>query len=85
MGCKFNIECYGNIGEIYNQALKEIPNYDISLTGNSSGGNFKLVLLGGTFLGSYRVSGNIIHWEISKKPFYVSCFIIESFLRNYLS
>lgn len=85
MGCKFNIQTNRNINTLYNQALKEMPKYNVSFDGDETGGNFTLKMWGNNFNGMFKVIGNVVYWEIFKKPGFISCKIIESFLRNYLS
>jgi len=85
MGCKFIINHSGNLDSLFRLAMQEIKHFDGQFSGSKNGGNFVINALGGRFEGRFLVRGNIVEWEINKKPFFITCSMIETFLTNQIN
>ncbi|WP_316801597.1 hypothetical protein [Pedobacter frigidisoli] len=64
--------------------MNEIKQYDAQFSGSKSGGSFTINTLGSRFEGNFQVTGNVVEWQIDKKPFFVPCSVIENFLKNHI-
>ncbi len=84
MACSFTIDSAENLDQVYQLAMSEIKNYAGTFSGDINGGTFRITALGGNFEGSFRRANQSIVWEIAKKPFFIPCSLIESFLRQHL-
>lgn len=82
--CNFNIPFTGNPEEILNKAKLAIEKQGGNFTGDNKSGNFDVTALGNTVAGSYTVSGNNLAMVIDTKPFFISCDMVESFLKSKL-
>lgn len=85
MACKFQIKPKQHIELIFNRALHDISNYDAKYNGDSGGGDFTLEIFGSKFKGIIDVDNNIITVEITDKPFWIPCAIIESTAKSYIA
>jgi hypothetical protein len=83
--CKFNIPFSGNPEEILDKAKSAVEKQGGSFTGNNEAGNFHVSAMGHTIAGSYIVNGNELAMTIDNKPFFISCDMVESFLKSKLA
>lgn len=66
------------------KARQAVESQGGTFTGNEESGHFYVSLLGNTASGSYKAFENELHIEITEKPMFVSCSMIESFLKKQL-
>jgi hypothetical protein len=83
--CQFNIPFTHSAEEILNKAKNAVESNGGSFTGDLQTGTFHVSLLSNTVEGSYLVEGNNLQLTIDKKPIFVPCNAIESFLIKQLS
>jgi len=85
MSCKFQTAYSGSIENVFKIALNELSAWHGQFDGDINGGSFSVNALGSSFQGKFFVKQNFIEWEISKKPFYIPCTIIENFVKTYVN
>ncbi len=85
MTCKFRIQTSINKDELYSWVVTEVRYYNALLDGDQNEGSFNIQLIGGSFIGSYKVIDKNIEVEIVSKPLFIPCSTIEKFLINQLS
>lgn len=83
--CKFSIPFSGDITVMLAQVRSAIESQKGMFDGDNSAGNFDVSVMSNTIVGDYVVSGQVININISKKPFFVPCNTIESFLKSKLA
>ncbi|MDQ6757218.1 MAG: hypothetical protein M3004_09815 [Bacteroidota bacterium] len=81
MACKFKIPFSGNAQHVLNKARTAVEGQGGTFNGHESSGEFEVSVMG-TIKGSYLVMGNELDITIDSKPMFVSCGMIESFLKN---
>ena len=81
--CTFDITFTGSAPELLARARDGIVKQGGTVTGNDTAGSFSIPVLGSVIAGSYAVHGQVAHFEISKKPFLVSCGRIQSGLEEF--
>lgn len=62
-----------------------LKNEQASFEGNETNGNFSLPTPLGKVKGSYEIKNNVAVFEISEKPFFVNCNLIESKLKEFIT
>ena len=82
MACNFNIPFSGDAVEILSKARNAVEGQGGNFTGDENAGNFDVSVFGNTVIGSYRSSANQLQIVIDSKPMFISCGMIESFLKN---
>ncbi len=82
--CNFSIPFSGDISLVLSKVRSAIESQNGMFDGNNSSGNFDVSVMSNTIVGSYYVSGQVIDILISKKPFFLPCNTIESFLKSKL-
>jgi hypothetical protein len=83
MSCKFKIPFSGSGEQILNRAQKAVEGQGGNFSGNESSGQFEVSVMG-TIKGSYTVMVNELDIVIDSKPIFVSCSMIEGFLKGKL-
>ncbi len=83
--CSFSIPFSGDISAVLAQVQSAIESQNGMFNGNNSSGNFDVNVMANTIAGAYVVSGQVINITISKKPFFLPCNTIESFLKSKLT
>lgn len=83
MACKFKIPFSGSAEQILNRARTAVEGQGGRFSGNENAGEFEVSVMG-TIKGAYTVMGNELEIEISDKPMFVGCGMIENFLKNKL-
>lgn len=84
MSCKISISYTNNIETLFRMGADEAKIHNGDFSGDINSGRFNIPVLGGTFIGSYFVNGKTIFLEISKKPIFIPCSLIESFLKSHI-
>ncbi|CAN5812529.1 hypothetical protein BH11BAC7_BH11BAC7_30320 [soil metagenome] len=82
--CKFIVDFTDSIDTLIGKAKSAITAAGGNFSGNTDNGNYEISTPVGKIAGSYSVNGNSIAFEITEKPFLVSCKKIEGELRKYL-
>jgi hypothetical protein len=75
--CQFNIAFSGDAESLIKRAKLEIQKAGGNLVGDATQGNFEGKTPIGAIEGSYRVEGQQISFNITDKPFFLSCSKIE--------
>lgn len=81
MACTFKIPFSGSAQHVLNRARTAVEGQSGIFTGNEASGNFEVSVMG-SIKGSYALIGNELDIVIESKPLFVSCGMIESFLKN---
>ncbi|MEO9020566.1 MAG: hypothetical protein ABI237_10545 [Ginsengibacter sp.] len=68
-----------------NKARTAVESQNGVFNGNENSGDFDVTIFGNTIKGIYTVSGQVLKLEITDKPFFVPCSMIESFLQKQIS
>ena len=82
--CDFSIDFTGSPEILISKANNAINNAGGQFNGNPQGGNFSISTPLGRVAGDYQVTGQIISFSITEKPFLVGCGRIEEELRKYI-
>ena len=83
--CNFSIPFSGDISGVLAKVRSAIESQDGMFNGDNNAGNFDVSVMSNTIVGNYAVSGQVIDITISKKPFFLPCNTIESFLKSKLT
>lgn len=83
--CNFSIPFSGDISGVLAKVQSAIESQNGMFDGNNSSGSFDVSVMSNTIVGAYAVNGQVIDIIISKKPFFLPCTTIESFLKSKLS
>jgi len=83
MACKFKIPFTGSSEQILNRAQTAVEGQGGTFSGDESYGEFEVSVMG-TIKGCYTVMGNELDIDITSKPMFVSCGMIEGFLKSKL-
>ncbi len=83
MACKFKIPFSGSAQQVLNRARTAVEGQGGTFTGTEASGEFQVSVMG-SIKGSYTVMGNELDIAIDSKPLFVSCGMIESFLKSKL-
>ncbi len=82
--CNFSIEFTGNAEHLIARAGNAITNAGGQFSGDNSAGAFSLSTIIGSISGTYTIVQSKFQIEITDKPVFVSCKMIEGELRKYL-
>lgn len=85
MSCKFTIPFSEPAESAIQKAKSAIDSQNGTFNGDTNSGNFEVTVVGNDIKGNYTVTGQILHLEITDKPFFVPCSMIESFLAKQIS
>lgn len=85
MSCKFSVTINDTPQNILSKARAAIQSQNGVLTGNENEGSFEVNVLGNFIKGSYQIQGSQMHLEITDKPFFVPCSMIENMLQKQLT
>lgn len=83
MACTFKIPFSGAAEQVLNRARTAVEGQGGKFIGTEASGEFEVSVMG-TIKGSYTVMGNELGIVIDSKPLFVSCGMIESFLKSKL-
>jgi hypothetical protein len=82
--CSFDRAFTGSATDLVARARKGIEGAGGTLTGDATGGTFRIATPVGSVEGSFAVHGSSVHFDITRKPFLVSCGTIESKVDEFL-
>lgn len=85
MSCKFSITFNEPADSAIEKAKAAVESQNGTLTGDTNSGDFDVTVFGNNIKGQYLVSGQSLNIEITDKPFFVPCSMIESFLVKQIS
>ncbi len=81
MSCSFKIPFSGSVQQVLNLAKSAAEGQGGTFSGDESSGSFQVSVMG-SISGSYTLIGNELDIVINSKPMFVSCGMIEGFLKN---
>ncbi len=81
MACKFKIPFSGATQQVLNRARTAVEGQGGTFIGDENTGKFEVSVMG-TIKGSYSVLGNELDIVIDSIPLFVSCGMIEGFLKS---
>ncbi len=81
MSCSFKIPFSGSAQQVLNVAKSAVESQGGNFSGDENGGEFQISVMG-TIKGSYTLIGNELQINIDSKPMFVSCGMIEGFLKS---
>jgi hypothetical protein len=82
--CNFTIDFAESATVLVEKMKSKILNQGGTFTGDESGGSLSVSLMGSGLSGSYLINGQQMEITIEKKPFFVSCNQIKSYLEGNL-
>ena len=82
MKCLIKIPYSVDVRKLYELGLDEAIATGGRLDGNEQKGTFSIPILGGVFEGTYNVNNKWIEVQLFKKPIFIPCGVIESFLKS---
>ncbi|MFO0592703.1 MAG: hypothetical protein U0441_34485 [Polyangiaceae bacterium] len=80
----FQVTFQGTADEIVAKAKSGIQSQGGTFTGDTATGNLIANTPAGKVKGNYRVSGQVISFEITDKPFVVPASVIEAQVRKFI-
>ncbi|MEO6949203.1 MAG: hypothetical protein ABI123_06215 [Ginsengibacter sp.] len=80
MACKFNLSFNETPENAVAKAKAAVESQNGTLNGDTNSGDFDVNVFGNNIKGNYIVSGQNLQIEITDKPFFVPCSMIESYL-----
>ncbi len=85
MSCNFEIPVKDNVDAALEKARKAVESQNGTFTGDNNSGSFELNVFGNFIKGSYTIKDQMLNLEITDKPFFVPCNMIENFLMKQIS
>lgn len=85
MACSFTIPFNGSPDALVANIQRKILSGNGVFGGDENTGTFSIQAMGAAIEGSYGISGTEISINIHKKPFFVGCSMIESYVRENLT
>jgi hypothetical protein len=82
--CSFELDFPGTAEDLVTRARDLVTQAGGRFDGDTARGNYRLQIPVGQIEGQYRISGNQVAFEVTKKPMLVPCSAIESYLRGKL-
>jgi len=82
--CNFDIPFTGEAESVLRKAKLAIEKQGGNFNGDNIAGNFSVNVLG-NITGSYFISDQNMHIDISSSPMFIPCSQIESFMKSQLS
>ena len=82
--CNFSIPFTGNVTDIISAAQSGIAGAGGNFNGDVNSGEFSLSTFVGEIKGTYTVSGSTLNVDITDKPMFLGCSMIEAELKKYL-
>lgn len=83
--CSFSVKVAGDASAVIQKARSAVESQKGTFNGDDQAGDFDVNVFSNHVKGSYEMVGDMMNITILKKPFFVPCSTIESFLRNQLS
>lgn len=85
MSCSIKVPFTGTSESVITKARNAINKAGGTFDGSDANGAFSLSTPVGDVRGSYNVNGNVLEVDVTEKPFFVSCDMIEAQLQQYLT
>lgn len=85
MSCKFNVTFNEPAESAIEKAKAAVESQSGTFNGDTVSGDFAVNVFGNNIKGNYLVEGQLLNIEITDKPFFVPCSMIESFLLKQIS
>ncbi len=85
MSCKFSVNFSEPAESAVLKAKKAVESQSGTFNGDVNNGEFEVTVFGNNIKGNYTVSGQVLNIEITDKPFFVPCNMIETFLVKNIS
>jgi hypothetical protein len=82
--CDFDRTFSGSAGDLVARAQKGIQDAGGTFSGDTARGSFNIASPVGNVEGSYSIEADKVHFEITRKPFLVSCGTIEGKVDEFL-
>jgi hypothetical protein len=82
MPCKFQFSFSVSPEDAVAKARHAVESQNGNFTGDTTSGNFDVTVFGNFIGGNYSVEGQNIHIEVTDKPVFLPCSMIESFLKK---
>ena len=84
MACKLSIPFSDPAEVAIEKARSAIESQNGLFEGNISTGHFEVTVFGNNIKGDYQVQGQTLQLDITDKPFFVPCSMIETYLGKYI-
>lgn len=85
MACKINLPFHQSAAEALGKAKAAVLSQNGNFNGDENSGDFDLNVFGNFIKGNYTVEGQVLKLEITDKPIFVPCAMVESFLKKQLN
>lgn len=85
MSCKFQLPFSEPVESALQKAKSAVESQNGVFTGDSQSGGFELTVFGNFIKGNYSIEGQVLNLEVTDKPFFVPCSMIESYLKKEIS
>lgn len=85
MACKFQLSFNTPVETALEKARSAVENQHGIFNGDTTSGNFELTVFGNFIKGNYSIDGQVLYLEVTDKPLFVPCAMIEGFLRKEIS
>ena len=85
MSCKFSVNFNEPVESAVLKAKNAVESQSGIFNGDVNRGEFEVTVFGNNIKGNYTVTGQILNIEITDKPFFVPCNMIETFLVKNIS
>lgn len=82
--CNFLAKYSGNIDDLLKNLSSKAAEHNVTWKGDTTKGEFQVTAMGNNVAGSYFVSGETISINISSKPFFLPCSVIETIVKKYI-
>lgn len=83
--CQFTITISQDPATILDKAKKLMESQGGTMNGDVNSGSFEVSFMSNEVNGSYKVNGQELELTINKKPMFIPCNAIESYLKSKLS
>lgn len=80
--CHFKLSFSGSAQDLVNKARQKVQGAGGTFNGDASSGSFSVPIPLGHVEGNYQISGQTLTVNITKKPFFIPCGAIESFIKK---
>lgn len=85
MACKFQFPFSVSPEEAVNKAKNAVESQNGNFSGDTTSGEFDVTVFGSFIKGNYTIEGQTLFLEVTDKPMFVPCGMIEGFLKKEIS
>lgn len=85
MSCKFQLPFSVPAESALEKAKSAVESQGGTFNGDTTSGDFELTVFGNHIKGNYTIEGQLLNLEVTDKPFFVPCSMVESFLKKEIS